>query len=832
MVRSVSLLLVATRGLLLVIVAGAWIAGIWLNSLLQMPQQPCLLFSGLSFLLLLIFWREQRDLLLLLVFLFIGLGAWRYAQTLPQYDPQSIEPFVGNSSSFSIQGTVVDEPKLQARTRTLTINANAIQYTGSSQWTTVDGTIEVVTLFQGSSPDDPYGANYGDSVEITGKLEPPASTSAKNIIASMAFPRIAVSNTGGDNIIAAIYRLRNQLAIVIEQALPQPDAAILIAIFLGLHTPALNLLASDFNVTGTAHLIASSGFKVTILAGLVSSPTRKLLSEKTGEFPLTPLHKSWRDWVRALLILLSIALYTILSGAGPAAQRAGIMGGLIVIAPRSGRQYNVYTGLAGAALIMTCIDPLLLWDVGFQLSFLGTLGIVLLTPYFQRLLHPLANLPAGSLIVELTTVTLAAEIATLPIVAITFQNISLIAPITNLLTVPLLGPLIISGLVVSVTGLLFHPLSLLCGWVAWPFLWYTQTVITGCSMIPDAYIPIPPGPLNNFIGWIYYALLVPASGFLLHYYPLSPTKKHPSRLTPYNRILLQVGSIVLIIVITGVIIISTPSPTNNTISFFNINVAKAHNKFIHGESIFIHTQDGKTLLIDGGGDSTTLSQLLDQQLSPWQHSLDMVILTSPEQDTMTGLQDVVTRYDVGAIFDAGMAHPTTNYARWRRTINERNLRYKPVAQGTTISLGTSIQIQVLWPQTLHSGSDEVRDNGLILRLVMPGVRLLLLGSSIQSNYALADLLASVDRNMLKSDIVQVLGDMNTSVPAVFSDVLQRAQPSVVVVTSATPGKSRKATSNTHLTLSSALASIPQTLETSQQGTLELQSNSHGWTMNK
>jgi hypothetical protein len=111
---------------------------------------------------------------------------------------------------------------------------------------------------------------------------------------------------------------------------------------------------------------------------------------------------------------------------------------------------------------------------------------------------------------------------------------------------------------------------------------------------------------------------------------------------------------------------------------------------------------------------------------------------------------------------------------------------------------------------------------------MPGLRLLLLGSSIQSNYALNGLLSSVDGNMLKADIVQILGEMNTPVPSALGDVLQRAQPCLVVVTSSTQHKSRQSTNNTRLTLSSALVTAPQVLQTAQQGTIELCSESKGW----
>jgi hypothetical protein len=107
-----------------------------------------------------------------------------------------------------------------------------------------------------------------------------------------------------------------------------------------------------------------------------------------------------------------------------------------------------------------------------------------------------------------------------------------------------------------------------------------------------------------------------------------------------------------------------------------------------------------------------------------------------------------------------------------------------------------------------------------------------LGSSIQSNYALSGLLASVDGDLLKADIVQILGEMDTPVPVTLGDVLQHAQPSLVVVTSPTQHKSSQSTNNTRSTLSSALVAVPQVLQTAQQGTLELYSDSTGWTMSE
>src|SRR5207248_7872060 len=210
----------------------------------------------------------------------------------------------------------------------------------------------------GAPLDNPYGPNYGDNVEIQGKLQPPPTPHSPEVLAGMSFPRLTTIGFVGNPIIAKLFHLRLSLASIIEQSLPQPMAALLIAILLSLQTPALKPLTKAFQQTGTAHLIAPSGFKVTILAGLVAGSTGWMYKRRVKQLkPLLPAQKRegyWRHWLAKSLEILSIIVYSILSGAGPAAQRACIMGIILVIAPLFRRVYNIYTAMALAVLFM-CI---------------------------------------------------------------------------------------------------------------------------------------------------------------------------------------------------------------------------------------------------------------------------------------------------------------------------------------------------------------------------------------------------------------------------------------------------------------------------------------------
>ena len=280
---------------------------------------------------------------------------------------------------------------------------------------------------------------------------------------------------------------------------------------------------------------------------------------------------------------------------------------------------------------------------------------------------------------------------------------------------------------------------------------------------------------------------------------------------------------------TGITALVSHATSDLTITFLNVT-SKGQPQ---GEAILLHTPDDKTLLIDGGLDATSLAQELDSRLPSWQRSLDAVLLTTPRQDHLAGLLDIVQRYTIGEIIDGGMLHPSTTYARWRRTISERNIRYLTAYQGTNITIGNFISLQILWPTSpLHKGSNEVRDNGLILRIVTPGLRVLLLGAGAQSKYALSGLLDTVDTPYLQAEIVQMIEENSVPFPVGLASVLQRANPALLVMIPAALSKKQK--TGVPSTIQSPVSSqtrkwqdIP-TLRTAQLGTIEIQSNQQGW----
>jgi competence protein ComEC len=304
----------------------------------------------------------------------------------------------------------------------------------------------------------------------------------------------------------------------------------------------------------------------------------------------------------------------------------------------------------------------------------------------------------------------------------------------------------------------------------------------------------------------------------------------PTLLSPYIVPILRYAAVIVVILATGSTIAAAPANKQLSITLLNVGPA---GKPSQGEAILIQTTDGKTILIDGGLDATSLAQELDPRLPFWQCSIDTVILTSPRQDHLIGSQDLISRFHVSQVLDAGMLHPNAGYALWRRTIHDRNIPYSQVREGSTIQIGTQVSIQVLWPpQALHKGSNEELDNALIARLIAPHFSMLLLGSAALSNYALSGLLTSIDPGFLKANIVQVVGEVGKAFPIELTHILQLASPTELLITPAalSPKLSKLATTTT--ISPSQLAVGPwQIVQTAMAGNTTINTSTSGWNVN-
>lgn len=305
------------------------------------------------------------------------------------------------------------------------------------------------------------GANSADTLEREG---------VEGIAIS---PQVFVLRSGGASPASVIVWVQGRLIAAVDAELPEPAAALLLGIAFGIHQPLSADVRAPLQNAELIHIVVVSGLKVVLIIGLLSALARVL------------------QWSRRRTLLVAmpvVVAYVLVSGAGPAAIRSALMAGAAMFAATGGRRIDPVPMLTLVAALMLAVSPALLEDPGFQLSFLGTVGIlVLATPIA-------AKLPGPRLFAEPFALTVAAQIATIPVMAGTFGVIALGGPIANALVLPLLPVMIVAGGFGAALSA-FHPGL---GWIPLQFASLgtsaSTTVARVVSAIPGAAIQIGTWP--------------------------------------------------------------------------------------------------------------------------------------------------------------------------------------------------------------------------------------------------------------------------------------------------------------------------------------------------
>jgi competence protein ComEC len=211
-------------------------------------------------------------------------------------------------------------------------------------------------------------------------------------------------------------------------------------------------------------------------------------------------------------ILACIWLYTLFVGASPTVIRAAVMGTILILGQRLARAAHAWITLFAACGAMTIWDPQTLWDLGFQLSALATASLFAYGKGVERLLLR-TPLRVGWLdwAREALTATLAAQILALPLILYQFGNLSIIAPLANVVLLPVVRAAMRFGALALVGGLIWLPLGQGLALSAYLFLaWLTEGARIFATL-PWAAVQLPPFPLWLLLA--YYAIVV--GGWLL-----------------------------------------------------------------------------------------------------------------------------------------------------------------------------------------------------------------------------------------------------------------------------------------------------------------------------
>jgi competence protein ComEC len=348
--------------------------------------------------------------------------------------------------------------------------------------------------------------SYGDPIEFAGNLSKPFNFSSDNgrsfdyagylakddVYYQMKSAVVTLAtNDSNTSITSTLYAIKRGFVANLESTLGEPQAALAGGLVVGDKAALGKDLLNDFRIVGLIHIVVLSGFNITI----VGIALRRMLSR---------LPRIWGILIGGI----GIALFGILVGGGATVIRSCFMAGIALIADLIRRDYSVERALAFAALIMLIANPLILMhDPSFQLSFLATIGLVLLAGPIESRLE---WIPDKFGMRGTVACCLSTQIFVAPFILYMMGQISIVGVVVNILVLPFIPITMLAVFLTGASGCIWHPISIVIGWSAHLLLSYELFIVEWFARLPFAAAYVPPFSVWWVVG--FYAIFI--CGFL------------------------------------------------------------------------------------------------------------------------------------------------------------------------------------------------------------------------------------------------------------------------------------------------------------------------------
>lgn len=483
-------------------------------------------------------------------------------------------------------------------------------------------------------------------------------------------------------------QIRARADAALGRGVPAREAALARGFVLGEDERIDPGTVEDFRRSGLSHLLAVSGQNVALLA-LLAMPLLAALG--------LPLR------ARLVWVLGLIAVYVPLAGAGPSIQRAGVMGALGVVSALAGRRASRFYALGFAAVAMLALEPGVAADVGWQLSFAAVLGILLLaSPLREGISARVGAAGWRRPLAEGAALTIAATVATTPLIAFHFGELSTTTLPANLLALPAVAPAMWLGMLSAATGQMpGFPVQALNA-VDALLLAYIAQVATWCGRPSWAYLHVRIG-LGGLVA-SYLAIAAGAVGVprLARRRGLERLRRRrlPRSRSPRCRRLAPAAVALAAVVLAWTLFTpgarsgSLRSPAGLRVSVLDVG---------QGDAILLQPAHAPAVLVDGGpaGDGLA-AKLRGAGLA----SLGAVVVTHDQSDHADGIRELIGAFLFGRLFFAVLDRRMLAAARGAGAVTRR------LARGSELRSGR-LRLEVLWPPREllagpHRGEDPNR----------------------------------------------------------------------------------------------------------------------------
>ncbi|MFZ2621153.1 MAG: ComEC/Rec2 family competence protein [Minisyncoccia bacterium] len=405
--------------------------------------------------------EKSRKILILASIALLGLvgGVGRmYFSDL--YIVSHLEKYV--KQKIIIEGIIVQEPDVREHNTKLTISVSNV---GGENIKVKENILVSVPIY----PE----FHYGDKIRAEVTLEKPEAIESEDgrvfdysgylrvrgIWYTSRYSKVTLISVGNGNIIKSLlFRTKHAFTNSLGNALPEPESSLMAGLLLGTKQSLGKDLLTEFSRAGVSHVVVLSGYNIAIVATSIMSLLKFLPKNLSFGFGV-----------------VSIILFTILSGGGASAWRAAIMVLVALFASRMNRDYKASRALGFAVLLMLTPNPLLLaFDPSFQLSILATIGLIFVSP----LVSPyLTFLKKESSLREIVSSTIATQIIVLPFLIYNTGLLSLVSLPVNILILGTIPPTMLLGFITGIVGFFSIYLSFIPALPSYILLWYQLTIV-------------------------------------------------------------------------------------------------------------------------------------------------------------------------------------------------------------------------------------------------------------------------------------------------------------------------------------------------------------------
>ncbi len=482
---------------------------------------------------------------------------------------------------------------------------------------------------------------------------------------------------------------------LIGNSMSGEPAAILQALLVGLRGEISDETEQAFIDSGAIHVLAVSGLHVGYISLAIWVITGFL------RLPLKP---------RVIVTVVVLAMYVLVVDIKPSVLRAVIMASLVLISKGWERQINVYNSLAAAAFIQTLIDPLQLFDMGFQLSFMAVFSIVYIYRRFDQLLPEKFKKRVYAYawlryIFQMFLVSLAALLGTVPITIFYFQRIPIISMVSNLVVIPLVGIIGALGFAQVILGTVWGWFNIAYGEVETLLITVLRKIVAFFSNIPGAYFSVAQISLG---------MLLLLYGFI--FAVLNADNVRVRKALVFG--LLIFGNVL----VWQAVLINPPL----TVTFLDVG---------QGDATLIRLPDRRTMLIDAG-DRTYRRDYGELVVVPFLkragiRKLDVLMLTHPHSDHIGGAPTVIRNIGVERIWESGIEAGSRIYREIHHLADSLKIPVTDVYSGAMVSIDKNLHLYFLHPSErfLHLHQRNFNDASLVCKLVHGEVSMLLTGDA-------------------------------------------------------------------------------------------------------